>query len=71
VYLEGVAYAQLKRLARARKQTPAALVREAIAEYTARHAPRRKARSVAGFASGKPDLGSRSEALLKGFGEDR
>ena len=71
IYLDEEAYRRLKQLARARRRRPAEMVREAVAEYTARHAPRRKPRSVAAFKSGRHDLGQRAEELLGGLGKDR
>lgn len=70
VYLDVETYRRLKQIARGRRRPPAEMVREAIAEYTARHTPRRKPRSVGAFKSGRRDLGRRAEALLAGFGED-
>lgn len=71
VYMEEETYRRLKQIARGRGRPPAEMVREAVAEYTARHAPRRKPRSVGAFRSGRHDLGQRAEALLAGLGEDR
>ncbi len=71
VYLDEETYRRLKQIARGRGQAPAAMVREAVAEYTVRHAPRQKARSVGAFKSGRRDLGQRAEALLAGLGADR
>ena len=71
VYMNEEIYRRLKQLARARGRPPAELVREAVAEYTARHSRRRRPRSVGAFKSGRRDLGQRSEALLAGLGEDR
>ncbi len=71
VYLDREAYRLLKDLAQQRGASTASLVREAVAEYAARHARRRKARSVGAFASGRPDLSERAEELLDGLGEDR
>lgn len=71
VYLDQAAYNCLKRIARRRKRAPAAMIREAVAEYTARHASRRRPRSIGAFRSGIPDLGQRAEELLAGFGEDQ
>jgi hypothetical protein len=71
VYMDEEAYRRLKQIGRQRRQAPAAMVREAVAEYTARHAPRRKPRSIGAFKSGRRDLGQRAEALLAGLGEDR
>ena len=70
LYLDEDAYAELKRLARAVRRSPAALVREAVADYTARHARRRAPRSVGAFTSGRRDLGQRAEELLTGLGEE-
>jgi hypothetical protein len=71
VYLDAADYRRLKQVARARRRPPAAVIREAIAEYTARHARRRPPRSVGAFTSGRRDLGRRAEELLSGLGEDR
>ena len=70
VYMDEDAYRQLKQIGRARGLAPAAMVREAVAEYTARHSRRRKPRSVGAFKSGRRDLGQRAEALLGGLGKD-
>ncbi len=69
VYLDEETYRRLKQIARGGGRAPAELVREAVAEYTVRHAPRRTARSVGAFASRRRDLGRRAEALLRGFGK--
>jgi hypothetical protein len=71
LYLDEDVYGRLKQLARGRRKSPASLVREAIAEYTARHAPRRKPRSIGAFKSGRRDLGQRAEELLAGLGDER
>ena len=71
VYLDEEAYRRLKRMALALRRAPAEMVREAVAEYTVRHAPRRGARSVGAFTSGRRDLGQQAEALLAGLGKDR
>jgi predicted transcriptional regulator len=71
VYLDAADYRALKRIAARRKRQPAELVREAVAEYAARHEPRRPARSVGAFASGRRDLSERAEDLLKGMGRSR
>lgn len=68
VYLDAEAYRRLKALARARGVAPAALVREAVAVYTATHAPARTPRSLGKGASARGDLSERAEDLLKGFG---
>jgi predicted transcriptional regulator len=67
LYLDAGDYRRLKRLAASRKRTPAALVREAVAEYVAREAPDDAPRSIGAFASGRPDLSEQAEALLAGL----
>jgi len=71
VYLDAADYRTLKRLAAKARRPPAALVREAVAEYAARHTPRRRPRSIGAFASGRHDLSERAEVLLKGMGRSR
>lgn len=71
VYLGADDYRRLKQIARARGCPPATLVREAIAEYAARHALRRTPKSVGAFASGRRDLSERAEQLLAGLGRAR
>jgi hypothetical protein len=68
VYLDAAEYRRLKAIARARGRAPASVLREAVAEYTARHAPRGLPKSLGAFHSGRRDLGSRSEELLRGLG---
>ncbi len=71
VYLDEGEYRRLKQMARRRRRPPAEMIREAVGEYTARHAPRRKPRSIGAFKSSRRDLGRRAERLLAGFGENR
>ena len=71
LYLDSEDYRRLKRVAFRRRVAPAALVREAIAEYVARHDVVRTARSVGAAASGRGDLSERAEELLEGFGNPR
>ena len=68
LYLHSADYRRLKRIAATKRKTPAALVREAIAEYVAREAPATAPRSVGAFASGRGDLSERAEDLLRGIG---
>src|SRR3954467_15573382 len=68
LYLDSAEYRKLKRIAEQRKAAPASLVREAVAEYVARHATAQMPRSVGAFRSGRGDLSERAEALLDGFG---
>ncbi len=71
VYLDRADYRALKRIAAKTKRPPAELVREAVAEYAARHEPRRAPKSVGAFSSGRGTLSERSEDLLKGMGRSR
>lgn len=71
LYLDTEDYRRLKRVAYRRRVAPAALVREAIAQYVAEHDTVRVARSVAAARSGLPDLGERAEDYLSGFGVKR
>ena len=47
VYLDRADYERLKVMARARRRAPAALIREAVAEYARRHGGRRLPRRSA------------------------
>jgi predicted transcriptional regulator len=71
LYLDSDDYRRLKRVALRRGVAPAALVREAIADYVARHDTTRAPRSVGASRSGRPDLSERAEELLAGFGGTR
>jgi predicted transcriptional regulator len=62
VYLDANDYRRLKSIARAKGRTPAALVREAVAEYAAREMHKRRPRSLGAGRS------RRGEDLLGGFG---
>ena len=64
LYLEAADYRRLKSLAGAKGVAPAQLVREAVAEYVARHEVRRRPRSVGRFSSQRGDLSERAEELL-------
>ena len=70
VYLDGDVYRRLQALARKRRRPAAELVREAVAEYTAKRAPARLPRSLGAGDSGQSDLGSRVDEFLKGMGEE-
>ena len=71
VYLDAADYRTLKRIAAKTRRPPAALVREAVAQYAARHTARRMPTSLGGFSSGRRDLSERAETLLKGMGRSR
>jgi len=68
VYLDRADYERLKVMARARRRPPAALIREAVAEYARRHGGRRLPKSVGAGRSGRGDLSERAEELLAGMG---
>ncbi|MGH7319860.1 MAG: hypothetical protein ACRELA_09605 [Candidatus Rokuibacteriota bacterium] len=68
VYLDTVIYRRVKAIARAQGRPPAALVREAVAEFARRHGRRAIPRSVGAGRSGRGDLSERAEDLLKGMG---
>ena len=69
LYLDPGDYRRLKRLAAKRGQAPAALVREAVAEYVTRHAPRALPASLGAGDSGLSDLSERAEDYLAGMGD--
>jgi predicted transcriptional regulator len=71
VYLDAADYRRLKTIARASGRTPAELVREAVAQYAAREAPRRRPRSLGLGQSRRGDIGERAEDLLAGLGNRR
>ena len=71
VYLDAEDYRRLKRIAAEDGRPPAALVREAVSEYAARHAPRKRPKSIGAGRSGRKDLSERAEELLAGFGRPR
>jgi predicted transcriptional regulator len=71
VYLDAADYRRLKTMARASGRTPAELVREAVAQYAAREAPRRRPRSLGLGQSRRGDIGERAEDLLAGLGNRR
>ena len=71
VYLSALEYRLLQARARGEKRPAAELVREAVAEYTARRGPRRRPRSLGAGRSGRHDLSERAEALLAGLGRRR
>ena len=71
VYLDAVDYRRLKSLARAQGRAPAELVREAVAQYTAREAPVRRPKSLGAGRSTRGDISERAEDLLAGFGRRR
>jgi hypothetical protein len=71
VYLDPEDYERLKYIARAEGRPPAELVREAVAEYTARKRPVRRPKSLGAGHSGQGDVSARAEELLAGMGRTR
>ncbi len=70
VYLNAADYRQLKSLAADEGRSAAELVREAVAEYTARATEREWPRSFGMGDSGDPHFAENYEDYLDGFGED-
>jgi len=68
VYITGSDYRRLQEIARAQNRPTAELVREAVAEYAARHGRRRRPKSLGAGRSGRGDLSRRAEELLEGMG---
>jgi hypothetical protein len=71
VYLDEAAYERLKAIARRDGRKPAELVREAVAQYTARRDRGKRPRSLGAGHSGGKRLSERAEELLAGFGKRR
>jgi predicted transcriptional regulator len=69
VYLSAADYRRLKALADAQGRSAAALIREAVAEYARRHAPKTRPRSIGSVRAGA-DFATRAEELLEGLGDD-
>lgn len=69
LYIGANEYRHLKALARAQGKPAAAVVREAIAEYTVRHAVARP-RAFGAGRSGRHDLAEHAEDLLAGMGDN-
>ncbi len=70
VYLNAADYRKLKSLAADRGRSAAELVREAVAEYTARETERPWPRSIGMGNSGDPHFAERYEDYMDGFGEE-
>jgi hypothetical protein len=68
LYLPEAEYARLKALARREGRAAAELVREAVAEYTARRGGGRLPRSLGAGRSGRGDVAEKADVLLKGLG---
>jgi hypothetical protein len=70
IYLDPSDYRRIKALAKTQGRSAAELVREAVAEYAARHAPPVLPSSIGAGGSGRGDLSERAESLLDGMGRD-
>jgi hypothetical protein len=70
VYLDPDDYRRLKALARAQGRPAAELIREAVAEYTRRHAAPTAPRSIGTGRSKSRNVAERAEELLDGMGRD-
>lgn len=70
VYLNAADYRKLKSLAADQRRSAAELVREAVAEYTARATQRRWPRSIGMGDSGVCNLAERYEDMMDGFGSE-
>lgn len=71
LYLDPTDYRRLKALARAQGRPAAELVREAVAEYTRRHAASLTPTSIGAGRSRTGTVGDRAEELLDGMGASR
>ena len=71
IYLDADEYLQLQRLARERGTSAALLIREAVADYTARNVKAVRPKSIGMGRSRRTTLGTDSEKLLKGFGGEK
>ena len=70
VYLNAADYRKLKSLATDQRRSAAELVREAVAEYTARATQRQWPRSIGMGDSGICNLAERYEDMMDGFGSE-
>lgn len=71
VYLDENDYRRLKTIGRELGRRPAALVREAVSEFTRNYGRRKKIRSLGIGHSGRGDLSERADELLVGLPRDR
>lgn len=69
VYLDASDYKRIAEIAAGEGRPAAELIREAVADYVRRRAPRSTALSIGAGRSGRGDLAERSEELLDGLGE--
>ena len=71
VYLGEADYRRLKAIGRELDRTPAALVRQAVAEFTRNYGRGKSVRSLGIGRSGRGDISERAEELLTGLSLDR
>ena len=71
VYLDPQEYERLKDIARVENRAPAEVLREAVAEYTARRRPRQTPKSLGAGHSRRGDVSERAEELLEGMGRQK
>jgi hypothetical protein len=71
VYLDADGYRQIQAIAKAERRVPAALLREAVAEYASRHARRVTPSSIGVGRSKRRDVGERADDLLGDFGRPK
>ena len=71
VYLDPADYRELKAIARSEGKRPAALIREAVAEYARTHRRRRLPTCIGIGRSRHGDVAEKTGEYLKGFGLDR
>jgi predicted transcriptional regulator len=71
VYLDPADHRRLKALAVKENRPTAQLIREAIAQYLSGRGSVVRPASLGAARSGRSDLASGSEELLKGFGETK
>lgn len=68
VYLRRDDYRRLQAIAREQERSAADLIREAVADYAAKHGRKGPPRSLGAGHSGRGDLSERAEELLAGMG---
>lgn len=68
VYLRRDDYRRLQAIAREQERSAADLIREAVADYAAKHGRKGPPRSLGTGRSGRGDLSERAEELLAGMG---
>lgn len=71
IYLDPNVRRTLQRLAKSRRKTQSAVIRDAVLAYAGCAPKRPKATCIGSGRSGMPDLADRCEEFLDGFGEDK